>query len=82
MHVASGREVKRLALVDPSGGPARPRGVAISADGAWVAITGGKKTGPRSSVLWMLELPSLNVISRVTGIGNETYLLDILPARR
>lgn len=82
VHVASGREVKRLALVDPSGGPARPRGVAISADGAWVAITGGKKTGPRSSVLWMLELPSLNVISRVTGIGNETYLLDILPARR
>ena len=82
VNVASGREVKRLALVDPSGGPARPRGVAISADGAWVAITGGKKTGPRSSVLWMLELPSLNVISRVTGIGNETYLLDILPARR
>jgi hypothetical protein len=30
----------------------------------------------------MLELPSLNVLSRVTGIGNETYLLDILPARR
>jgi hypothetical protein len=24
----------------------------------------------------------LNVLSRVTGIGNETYLLDILPARR
>lgn len=32
--------------------------------------------------LWMLELPSLNLISRVTGIGNETYLLDIFPARR
>jgi DNA-binding beta-propeller fold protein YncE len=82
VHVASCREVKRLALVDPSGGPARPRGVAISADGAWVAITGGKKTGPRSSVLWMLDLPSFTVASRVTGIGNETYLLDILPAGR
>jgi len=32
--------------------------------------------------LWMLDLPSLNVISRVTSIGNETYLLDMLPARR
>jgi hypothetical protein len=30
----------------------------------------------------MLELPSLNVILCVTGIGNETYLLDMLPARR
>jgi len=82
VHVASGREVKRLALVDPSGGPARPRGVAISADGAWAAITGGKKTGPRSSVLWMIDLPTFTVTSRVTGIGNETYLLDILPAGR
>jgi DNA-binding beta-propeller fold protein YncE len=82
VHVASGREVKRLALVDPSGGPARPRGAAISADGAWAAITGGKKTGPRSSVLWMIDLPTFTVTSRVTGIGNETYLLDILPAGR
>jgi len=30
----------------------------------------------------MLDLPSLNLISRVTSIGNETYLLDMLPARR
>ncbi len=80
VHVASGREVKRLALVDPSGGPARPRGAAISADGAWAAITGGKKTGPGSSVLWMIDLRTFTVTSRVTGIGNETYLLDILPA--
>jgi DNA-binding beta-propeller fold protein YncE len=80
VDVASRREVKRLALVDPSGGPARPRGAAISADGAWAAITGGKKTGPGSSVLWMIDLPTFTVTSRVTGIGNETYLLDILPA--
>lgn len=82
VHVASAQEVKRLHLVDPSGGPARPRGVAISADGAWAAITGGKKTGPRSSVLWMLDLAGFTVMSRVTGIGDETYLLDILPAGR
>ncbi len=82
VDVAGAREVRRLQLVDPSGGPARPRGVAIGADGAWAAISGGKKTGPGSSVLWMLDLPGFTVASRVTGIGNETYLLDILPAGR
>jgi len=74
--------VKRLHLVDPSGGPARPRGVAISVDGAWAAISGGRKTGPGSSMLWTLDLPGFTVASRVTGIGNETYLLHILPAGR
>jgi hypothetical protein len=54
--------------------------VAIGPGGAWAAITGGAKTGPRSSVLWMVDPLSLVPISRVTGIGNETYLLDVLPA--
>jgi hypothetical protein len=29
-----------------------------------------------------MDLPARRVVSRVTGIGNETYLLDILPAPR
>jgi DNA-binding beta-propeller fold protein YncE len=82
IELASGREVSRLALEDPTGGPAQPRGIAISADGAWAAVTGGKKRGPRSSVLWMLDLARFAPTSRVTGIGNETYLLGILPAGR
>jgi hypothetical protein len=32
--------------------------------------------------VWVLELPSGKVVGRVTGVGNETYLLDILPAPR
>jgi DNA-binding beta-propeller fold protein YncE len=79
VEVASAREVARLALHDPTGGPSQPRGVAVSADGAWAAITGGRKRGPRSSVLWMLDLARFAVTSRVSGIGNETYLLGLLP---
>ncbi|WP_237213899.1 YncE family protein [Falsiroseomonas oryziterrae] len=82
VELASGREVTRLALEDPTGGPSQPRGVAISADGAWAAVTGGKKRGPQSSVLWMLDLARFAVTSRVTGIGNETYMLAIMEAGR
>lgn len=82
LDVASGREVERLALEDPTGGPSQPRGIAVARDGRWAAVTGGRKRGPRSSVLWTLDMPRFAVASRVTGIGNESYLLDILPAGR
>jgi DNA-binding beta-propeller fold protein YncE len=82
LEVASAREVERLALADPTGGPPQPRGIAVAADGSWAAVTGGKKRGPRSSVLWMLDLARFAVTSRVSGIGNETYLLGIVPAGR
>jgi DNA-binding beta-propeller fold protein YncE len=82
LEVASAREVARLALADPTGGPAQPRGIAIAPDGAWAAVTGGKKRGPRSSVLWTIDLARFAVLSRVTGIGNETYMLDIVAAGR
>jgi DNA-binding beta-propeller fold protein YncE len=74
LDIASAREVKRLVLEDPTGGPARPRGVLVSAEG-WVAVTGGQKRGPRSSLLWMLDLERFEVVARTMGIGNETYLL-------
>lgn len=82
VEVAAAREVDRLALADPTGGPAQPRGVLVAPDGSWAAVTGGKKRGPRSSLLWLLDLARFAVLSRVTGIGNETYLLDLLPAGR
>lgn len=74
VDIAQAREVKRLVLEDPTGGPAQPRGVLVSREG-WVAVTGGKKRGPRSSLLWMLDLDRFTVRSRTPGIGNETYLL-------
>jgi YVTN family beta-propeller protein len=75
-------EVARLALPTPDGGPSRPRGVVMTPDGRYAAITGGAKTGPGSSMLFLVEVPSMRLAGRVTNVGNESYLLDILPTPR
>ena len=72
----------RLALPTPDGGPSRPRGVVMTPDGRYAAITGGAKTGPGSSMLFLVEVPSMRLAGRVTNVGNESYLLDILPTPR
>jgi DNA-binding beta-propeller fold protein YncE len=68
-------EVLRLSPQTPNRGPARPRGIAIAPDKRHAAIVGGAKTGPRSSVLWLLDLSSGEIVSTVTEVGNESYLL-------
>jgi DNA-binding beta-propeller fold protein YncE len=75
-------EVARLALQTPDGGPSRPRGVVITPDGRYAAITGGAKTGPGSSMLFLIEIATMKPAGRVMAVGNESYLLDILPAPR
>ena len=54
-------EVARLELPTPDGGPSRPRGVVITPDGRYATITGGAKTGPGSSMLFLVEVPSLTL---------------------
>jgi DNA-binding beta-propeller fold protein YncE len=71
-------EVARLSPQDPSGGPARPRGIAITPDGRYAAVTGGAKGAPGSSVLWIVDLARFAVAGCVTGVGNESYLLDVV----
>jgi len=75
-------EVARLDVPTPDGGPSRPRGVVMTPDGRYAAITGGAKTGPGSSMLFLVEVPSLKLAATVTNVGNESYLLDVLPAPR
>lgn len=75
-------EVARLSLPTPDGGPSRPRGVVMTPDGRYAAITGGAKTGPGSSMLFLVEVASMKLAATVTNVGNESYLLDILPAPR
>jgi DNA-binding beta-propeller fold protein YncE len=70
--------VARLTPQDPSGGPARPRGIAITPDGRYAAVTGGAKGAPGSSVLWIVDLARFAVVGCVTGVGNESYLLDVV----
>jgi len=75
-------EVARIPLATPGGGPSRPRGVALTPDGRYAVITGAARGTSGSGVVWLLDVPARKVVSRVTGVGNEAYLLDILPGPR
>ncbi len=76
-------EEKRVHFENPNGGPGRPRGIVCTPDGRYAAIIGGAKTGPGSSLVWIVDVATLKPLGCVTGVGNESYLLDILvqPAR-
>jgi len=76
-----GAETARIALTTPSGGPSRPRGIVVTPDGRYAAITGAARGAPNSGVLWVMEVATGKVVGRVTGVGNETYLLALLPGR-
>ena len=72
-------EVARIPLLvpDPPGGSARPRGVAITPDGRFAAVSGGLRNAVGGGWLWMIKLKSAKVVAIVTGVGNEPYPLDI-----
>jgi hypothetical protein len=55
--------------------------VVITPDGRYAAIVGAAKGAPRSSMLWIVALDSMEVAGLVTGVGNESYFLDVVPAR-
>jgi DNA-binding beta-propeller fold protein YncE len=67
--------IKRIELKTPGGEPSRPRGVAITPDGKYAAITGAPKGKSNSSVVWIVDLASYEVKGRVTEIGNESYMI-------
>lgn len=75
-----GAEVTRLALTTPDGKPSRPRGIVITPDGKYAAVTGAPRGEPASGVLWVVDIAQRKAVGRVTGVGNETYLLALLPA--
>jgi len=68
-------EIKRVKLETPNGEPSRPRGIAFSSDGKYVAISGAPKSKPNSGVVWVLDTEKFEVAGRVTEIGNESYLI-------
>jgi DNA-binding beta-propeller fold protein YncE len=74
-----GAEVARLALATPDGRPSRPRGIAITPDGKYAAITGAPRGAANSGMLWVVDIAQRKVVGRVSGVGNETYLLALLP---
>jgi DNA-binding beta-propeller fold protein YncE len=70
---------RRLHVATPDGGPGRPRGIAMLPDGRHAAVIGGAKAGPGSSLVWIVDIERLAPVGCVTGVGNESYLLDVLP---
>ena len=43
-------------------------------------ITGGAKTGPGSSLIWILDIAAMQVVGTVTEVGNESYFLAVVPS--
>lgn len=70
-------EVARIALARPGGGPSRPRGVALTPDGKFAAVSGGAANASGGGTLWMVDLDAAAVVATVTGVGNEPYLLQV-----
>jgi DNA-binding beta-propeller fold protein YncE len=72
--------IRRIELKTPGGEPSRPRGIAITPDGKYAAITGAPKGKPNSSIVWIVDLASYEVKGRVTEIGNESYMIGTFQA--
>ena len=79
-------EIARIPVIRPpetdgSVLPGNPKGTAITADGQYVAVSGGPRldpTAPPSGTVWLINLRSRAVVATVTGIGNDPYGLTIL----
>jgi DNA-binding beta-propeller fold protein YncE len=65
-------ELQRLYPTTPSGTLARPRGIAM-AGARHACVIGGAKNGPRSSLVWFLDLEKGAIVATATGVGNESY---------
>jgi YVTN family beta-propeller protein len=75
-----GAEVARIALTRPDGGPARPKGCAVTGDGRYAVISGGARVTPSapSGTVWIIDLRTRAVVATVTGVGNDPYGLAIV----
>jgi DNA-binding beta-propeller fold protein YncE len=72
----------RIPLSTESEKPSRPRGIAITPDGNYAAITGAPpKDGPNSSMVWIVDLRTNEVKGRVTEIGSESYMIGYFAAQ-
>ncbi len=67
--------IKRIDLKTTDDKPSRPRGVAITPDGKYAAITGVPRGELGSSMVWIVDLATYEVKGRVTQIGNESYMI-------
>jgi DNA-binding beta-propeller fold protein YncE len=82
-------EVARIPLtrlMDPDGivRPSRPKGTAVTSDGRYAVVSGGPRldpAAPPSGTVWVIDLKLRQVVTTVTGVGNDPYGLTILEDR-
>ena len=76
-------EVARIPLTRPldSDGtqrPARPKGIAITADGRYAVVTGGaRNTLPDAGTLFVIDVQQRRQVAAVTGVGNDPYMVAL-----
>jgi YVTN family beta-propeller protein len=73
-----GAEIARIALTRPDGTPARPKVVAVTADGRYAVVSGGDDTLAASTtnpsgLVYVIDLGSRSVAAQVTGVGIGPY---------
>ncbi len=73
-------EIARIPVTTPpnAGTRPRPRGVAVTPDGRFAAVSGGEPNTKAGGMLWLIDLQAMKVVGTVTGVGNEPYLLAIV----
>jgi YVTN family beta-propeller protein len=75
-------EVARIPLTRPDGAAARPKVVAVTADGRYAAVTGGDDTQSQSltnmtGMVYVIDIRARKVVAQVTNVGIEPYGVTI-----
>jgi DNA-binding beta-propeller fold protein YncE len=73
-------EVARIPLTRRDGLAARPKGIAVTADGRYAVVSGGARQAPMapaSGTMFVIDLRSRAQVATVTGVGNDPYGLTI-----
>jgi 6-phosphogluconolactonase (cycloisomerase 2 family) len=76
--------VATIPLVRPGGGPARPKGSAVTSDGRYAVISGGARTTPNTvatGTVYVIDLKKRAVVATVTGVGNDPYGLAVVDVK-
>ena len=78
-----GAEVARIALARADKEPARPKGIAVTADGHYAVVAGGNNTIKKSATdltgtAFVIDLQKKAVAATVTGVGIDPYGVAIL----
>jgi DNA-binding beta-propeller fold protein YncE len=78
-----GAEAARIALTRADNDPARPKGVAVTADGRYAVVAGGNNTIKASATnltgtAFVVDLQKKALVATVTGVGIDPYGVAIV----